>query len=117
MASGTIKDSNTVRTTTVSMEGFNGKATLARSGNVVMLSQGNAITSLVAGTNVKVGTIPDGYKPMVSVTASIFRGETALNNVRVQINYNGDILLYNYGSAISSAANGYIFMTWITQDV
>ena len=100
-----------IRRTTISVKGYGGYSVLYRFGQVVCYAQTGDFTTLAQGWTQNAAVIPTGYRP-----ASLLQLFTKTPNVQYQINANGTVNIYNYGSAITSAQNGGFSATWITTD-
>jgi hypothetical protein len=76
---------------------------LVRNGGVAMLSIIN-ISKLPAG-NTTLCTLPEGWRPPISVMRKFEAPGSSAGPVRLFINSSGVVSLYNYGAAITAASN------------
>lgn len=76
---------------------------LVRNGGIAMLSIIN-ISKLPAG-NTTICTLPQGWRPPISVMNKFEAPDNSRGPVRLFINSSGAVTLYNYGAAITAPSN------------
>lgn len=76
---------------------------LVRNGGIAMLSIIN-ISKLPAG-NTTICTLPQGWRPPISVMNKFEAPDNSRGPVRLFINSSGVVTLYNYGAAITASSN------------
>lgn len=105
-------DKVTTRTTAVTLTGRTGQAYFRRFGDIVVCWSSGDFTSLAAQEVVPLGTIPEGFRPVVKMEVGVTNEFT--HNIVITFLADGTIRTYNRGSAITSATNGAFFAVWTT---
>ena len=101
--------------TDISLAGLSYASTLHRAGKFVRFANAADCQSLKSGQWYSIGTIPFGYKPLTDVRASVITFDTA-QQIQLHVTSDGDVLVYNYGSNISSLRTFLFDVCWITGD-
>lgn len=107
----TIKDKIDSTNTTVSIGNYGDDVILAKSGNTVQITF-QPFTSLPIGGYTTLGYLPVGYRPIVTTTNDM--RDSSGRRMRIRLDLNGGINVYNYDSAISSNNNTYNTFSFIT---
>ena len=103
---------NSLSYANVPIENHGDKIYLYKFGKVVFMSLSSDWSSLSAGESLNVATIPQGYRPIAPIRIR----EASLTPVTLFLSPDGSVNCYNYGSAISEAANGWYYACWITEE-
>lgn len=107
----TIKGKIDSTNTTVSIGTYGDDIILAKSGNTVQITF-QSFTSMPTGGYTTLGYLPVGYRPIVTTTNDI--RDSSGRRMRIRLDLNGAINVYNYDTAISSNNNTYITFSFIT---
>ena len=106
-----VNAKTTSTNTTVDIGSYGDDIQLCKSGKVVLMII-NPLSTLPSGGWTQIGTLPSGYEPIIQTISDMYSRDD--RHLRIKLDTDRKIYVYNYSSAISSTNNAYWNVTYIT---
>ena len=106
-----VNGKTTSTNTTVGIGTYGDDIQLCKSGKVVVMII-NPLSSLPSGGWTQIGTLPSGYEPIIQIISDMYSRDD--RHLRIRLDTDRKIYVYNYSTVISSSNNAYWNITYIT---
>lgn len=97
--------------TQVNIGSYGDNIRLCKAGKVVLMNI-YPFSAVPAGGWTQLGTLPSGYEPIIQAISDMYSRDD--RHLRIRLDTDGKIYVYNYSSAITSTNNAYWTFTYIT---
>lgn len=109
---GAVNEINAVTTINIATTGYSDTGIDLIKANKVVQFNFSDLRSLASGVYTTIGQVPNEYKPKKETICDVIDHDN--RQLRFRVNTNGDVRVYNYGTAITSNNNTFITFTYIT---